>query len=384
MESLLSYIYTFGYRVPPDPEEQLLLHLLMYAMGHNYDILHLKKDATSNFARTYLKHWASVKFSDFIPFAYRVSSADDRLLRDIIITLATHNVHYLFETDPDFKNVFIENGEFGKDMALTSCGLLKAKGESILEDATCYKPLLYLQCSSCVSISRCNKILTEKAAADQGYPRGLYPCPMCSSLAPGFAAKPNWDVYICSECHEPVHVLSGNRFTPLRCPLVPCPGIPAPLEEVKAARRPHPYTAGLFQSIANREKAKATPCDTNSTPANAPLSHIDKQGRDISTAAPAGMARNNHNRFPSVTETENSFDTPESVGMERILAALDHQAEDTPTRVTKAKAPKLPRQTPPRLELEYSAYNLEGRKNRPHLGLWKSPSRWFTKEAKDQ
>jgi hypothetical protein len=206
---------------------------------------------------------------------------------------------------------------------------------------------------------------------------------MCSSLALGFVAKPNWDVYVCSECHEPVHVLSGNRFTPLRCPLVPCPGIPAPLEEIKASHQTHPYTAGLFQSLANREEVKAAACNTDTKTTNTMLQHMSEKEKMRIVAPLASEAPHRHARVPSVTETENSFETPEPVTMGRVLVALDRQAEDTPTRAPRVNALKQPRRTPPRLDLEYSAHNPEVQKSRPHLGLWKSPSRWFTKEPKE-
>jgi hypothetical protein len=383
IDSLLNYIYTFKYRLPPDPEEQLLLHLLMYEMGHKYGILHLKKDAANSFARTYLQHWSGVKLSDFIPFAYRVSPADDCILREVMVSLATHNIHYLFETDPNFSKVFAEIGEFGKDMALKSCGLLSSKGENILENNSVYKPSLYLQCANCVSISRCNAELAEKAASSQGYPNGLYPCAMCSSLAQGFVAMPNWDVYICSECHEPVHVLSGNRFTPLRCPLVPCSGIPAPLDEFKASRRPQPSMTELFQGETTREKSRVEPYVPRVNPTDVTSQYKVKKEKAGITTTHDSKTYNKHTPIPSVTETENSFETPESFTPEQVSLARKPSAANTPTPAPRANAFKPPRHTPSHLELEYSNHKPEARKGASHLGLWKSPSRWFAKETKE-
>lgn len=118
VRSMLEFCYTFTYtcRKSDPPEDRMVFHVHMYAVGEIYDIPGLKKLAVQNFEKE-VNH-SFPRFPAAVRAIYETTPQSDRGLRDVVLRVCAANAKELM-SKPQFEDMMDELGVFGKELSRT-------------------------------------------------------------------------------------------------------------------------------------------------------------------------------------------------------------------------------------------------------------------------
>lgn len=112
---------------PPDSSPAMVFNVKVYIAADKYDIPGLKALAAQKFLDVAIEFWNSVEFSEAAQLLWDNIVASDRLLKDIVVGIASDNIR-----------TALDRGEFVE--------LLSSRGElclEVLNKVLCRDPLIY-------------------------------------------------------------------------------------------------------------------------------------------------------------------------------------------------------------------------------------------------
>ena len=112
---MLQHIYAFEYsgsklEVEGVQEESFIseihTHVMMYAMGDEYDLPDLKQEAWCNFENAMVLDREGAL--ELIPIIYTTTPDSDRGLRDLVVEMGRLNLNQIIDL-PEFKNAVVQS-----------------------------------------------------------------------------------------------------------------------------------------------------------------------------------------------------------------------------------------------------------------------------------
>ncbi|EKG09370.1 BTB/POZ-like protein [Macrophomina phaseolina MS6] len=118
VRAMLEFCYTFAYTCRPSdsPEDRMIFHVHVYALGEIYDIPGLKKLAIQSFERE-ANHTFPL-FPAAVRAVYETTPQSDRGLRDVVLRVCAANTNELMK-NPHFEDMMDELGVFGRELSRT-------------------------------------------------------------------------------------------------------------------------------------------------------------------------------------------------------------------------------------------------------------------------
>ncbi|EKG22349.1 hypothetical protein MPH_00329 [Macrophomina phaseolina MS6] len=145
VRAMLEFCYTFTYTCRPSdsPEDRMIFHVHVYALGEVYDITGLKKLAVQNFGRE-ANHTFPL-FPAAVRAVYETTPQSDRGLRDVVLRICAANASELMNK-PHFESMD-ELGVFGRELSRTLAGRSTyATSQDVIVDCKKYRiPPEYLE-----------------------------------------------------------------------------------------------------------------------------------------------------------------------------------------------------------------------------------------------